>query len=96
MKGKLVAQLSPTLCDSMDCSLSCSSVHGILQARVLEWVAISFSNERKEKRQLCWERCGSQGFHESHSPEQVTCVSVPSVTYRQLPFLLKCIMFTHI
>ena len=30
-------------CDPMDCSLPGSSVHGILQARILEWVAISFS-----------------------------------------------------
>ena len=37
-------QSCPTLCDPMDCSLPDSSVHGILQARVLEWVAISFSN----------------------------------------------------
>ena len=33
-----------TLCDAMDCSLPGSSLHGILQARVLEWVAISFSS----------------------------------------------------
>ena len=32
------------LCDPMDCSLPGSSLHGILQARILEWVAISFSN----------------------------------------------------
>ena len=38
-----VAQLCPTLCDPMDCSLPGSSVHGIFQARVLEWGAISFS-----------------------------------------------------
>ena len=38
-----VAQLCPTLCDPMDCSLPGSSIHGIFQARVLEWVAISFS-----------------------------------------------------
>ena len=38
-----VAQLSPTLRDPMDCSLPGSSVHGIFQAKVLEWVAISFS-----------------------------------------------------
>ena len=38
-----VAQLCPTLCDPMDCSLLRSSVHGIFQAKVLEWVAISFS-----------------------------------------------------
>ena len=38
-----VAQLCPTLCDPMDCILPDFSVHGIFQARVLEWVAISFS-----------------------------------------------------
>ena len=38
-----VAQSCPTLCDPMDCSLPGSSVHGIFQVRVLEWVAISFS-----------------------------------------------------
>ena len=37
-----VAQSCPTLCDPMDCSLQGSSLHGILQARVLEWFAISF------------------------------------------------------
>ena len=37
------AQPCPTLCDPMDYSLSGSSVHRIFQARVLEWVAISFS-----------------------------------------------------
>ena len=35
-----VAQQYPTLCDPMDCSLSGSSIHGIFQARVLEWIAI--------------------------------------------------------
>jgi len=35
------------LCDPMDCSLPGSSDHGIFQARVLEWVAISFSNTKK-------------------------------------------------
>ena len=39
----LVTQSYPTLCDPMDCSPSGSSVHEILQARLLEWVAISFS-----------------------------------------------------
>ena len=37
-------QSCPTLCNPMDCSLPGFSVHGILQARTLEWVAISFSN----------------------------------------------------
>ena len=39
----LVTQLCPTFGDPMDCSPSGSSAHGISQARVLEWVAISFS-----------------------------------------------------
>ena len=39
-----------TLCDPMDCSLSGSSVHGIFQARVLEWIAISFSRGSSRPR----------------------------------------------
>ena len=38
-----VAQSCPTLSDPMDCSLPGSFVHGIFQARVLEWVTIAFS-----------------------------------------------------
>ena len=40
-----VTQPCPTLCDPVDCSLPGSSLHGILQARILEWVAISFSGD---------------------------------------------------
>ena len=40
-----VTQSCPTLSDPMDCSLSGSSIHGIFQARVLEWSAIAFSEE---------------------------------------------------
>ena len=41
--GGEVAQSCPTLCDPVDCNLLGFSVHGILQARILEWIAISFS-----------------------------------------------------
>ena len=44
-KWSEVAQSCLTLCDPMDCSLSGFSVHGIFQARILEWVAISFSRD---------------------------------------------------
>ena len=64
-----VAQSFLTLCDPMDCSLSGSSVHGILQARILEWVAISFSHSGTEAQEaltkisqnndlaMCTEQC---------------------------------------
>ena len=45
-----VAQSCPTLCDLMDCSLPGSSLHGILQARVLEWGAIAFSRGSSRPR----------------------------------------------
>ena len=44
------AQSCLTLCDLMDCSLPGSSFHGIFQARVLEWVAISFSRGSSQPR----------------------------------------------
>ena len=47
-----VAQSCPTLRDPMDCSLPGSSVHGIFQARVLEWGAIAFSKLDAEKVQI--------------------------------------------
>ena len=40
-----VTQLCPTLSDPVDCSPPGSSIHGILQARILEWVAIAFSSD---------------------------------------------------
>ena len=46
----LVTQSCPTLCDPMDCSPPGSSVHEILQARILEWVAISFSRGSSQPR----------------------------------------------
>ena len=45
-----VAQSCPTLCDPIDCSPPGSSLHGILQARILEWVAISFSRGSSQPR----------------------------------------------
>ena len=44
-----VAQSYPTLSDLMDCGLPGSSIHGIFQARVLEWGAIAFSEDQSSK-----------------------------------------------
>ena len=48
--GSEVAQSCPTFCDHMDCSLPGSAIYGIFQARVLEWVAISFSRGSSQPR----------------------------------------------
>ena len=60
-----VAQSCPTLCDPIDCSLPGSSVHGIFQAIVLEWIAISFS------------RGSSQPFPHSPPPNLVSPITAP-------------------
>ena len=46
----LAFKLCPTLCNPVDCSLPGSSVHGIFQVRILEWVAISFSRRNSQPR----------------------------------------------
>ena len=64
-----VTQSCPTLCDPMDCSLPGSSVHGILQARILEWVAISFSRgssrprDRTQFPSIVWENSCCSTFY---------------------------------
>ena len=62
-----VAQSCPTLSDPMDCSLPGSSVHGILQARALEWVAIAFSGKAATV-------VLDDIDHYIHSPSQAYCV----------------------
>ena len=53
-KKVLVAQLCLTLCDPMDGSWPGSSVHGILQARILEWVAVPFFSVSSQLRDITW------------------------------------------
>ena len=88
-----VAQSCPTLCDPMDCSLPGSSVHGILQARVLEWGAIAFSGMRTHGRpntSSCQRHQKSLGASErqwrasSYLPHVWTAVQ-QSCTFRATP-----------
>ena len=60
----LAAQSCPTLCNSMDCSLPGFSVHGILQATILEWLAIPFS----------------RGSSQTRDWTQVSCITGGSIT----------------
>ena len=53
----LVAKSCPTLCDPMDCSPPGPSVHGISQAKILEWVAISISRESSQAREQTHDSC---------------------------------------
>ena len=61
----LVAQLCPTLCNLMVCSPSGSSVHRILQARILEWIAISFSRGSSHPRDRTQVSCTAGRFFTS-------------------------------
>ena len=69
-----VSQSCPALRDPMDCSLPGSSVQGIFQARVLEWIAIAFSNAKNkgqhfavifEAKIMQWERAQALEIEES-------------------------------
>ena len=72
-------QLCPTLFDPMDCSPSDSSGHGILQARILEWVAIPFSGESS------WPRDRTQGSNPGllHRRQILCCLSYQGPVSRQ-------------
>ena len=103
----LVTQSCLTLCDSMDCSLPGSSVHGILQARLLEWVAMpSFRGSYQpgieprspEFSPSCTEILKTHFSHQS-SPyllvilETSPLPSFPSYSHscKQLKWLLACV-----
>ena len=63
----LVTQSCLTFCNPMDCTLPGSSVHGILQARILGWVAIPFSRESFQPRDGNWvSHTAGRLYHLSH------------------------------
>ena len=80
-----IAQSCPTLSDPMDCSLPGSSLHGIFQAIVLEWAAISFSRESSLPRDQTWV---------SHIVDRHSTVKIkrPSLGWPQdfIPMQLQC------
>ena len=76
-----IAQSCPTLCDPMACSLPGSSILGIFQARILEWVAIFFSSRSSQPRD--WTRIVGRGFTVWATKE----VNSNVVTWRQVRLL---------
>ena len=69
----LFTQSCPILCDPMDCSLPGSSVHGILQARILEWVAIPFSRGSYQPRDQTQVSCIAGRFFTIWPPGKPIC-----------------------
>ena len=79
----LVGQLCSTLCEPLDCSLPGSSVHGVLQARILEWVAIFllqgiFSTQGSNLHTLCLLCCRQILYLLSHQGSPFSSVQLLS------------------
>ena len=77
-----VTQSCPTLCYTMDCSLPGSSVHGVFQARVLEWVAISFSQGSSQPRDQTQVSCAPQTLY--HLSYQASCTCMDDYNFHYL------------
>ena len=80
----------PTLCDPMDCTLPGFSIHGILQARILEWVAISFSRGSSPPRDRTWvSRIAGRCFTVWAAREAIFSLLLTKFAFQIfLPFLL--------
>ena len=96
-----VAQSCPTLCNPMDCSIAGSSFHGILQARVLEWVAISFSRGSSWPRDLTHISCISRQilYHWATMEAPIVCIKKWKIMRTILTILTYnslCIIFSSL
>ena len=103
-----VSQSCPTLCNPKDCSLPGSSVHGILQARILEWVATPFSRGPFQPRDRTRVSHSAGGFFSTRSlfnlPQFSSVQSLsdiqlfvtPWTAARQAPLLLLLSVFPSI
>ena len=87
----LVVQLCPVLCNPIDCSLLGSSVHEILQPRILEWVAMSFSRRSSQSRNqthlFCFPHWQVSSFPLGHLGRPYKCIFVSK--------LIKLYTFFH-
>ena len=82
-----VAQSCPTLCDPMDCSLPGFSIHGILQARILEWVIISFSRGSSQPWDWTWvSRIGGRHFNLWATREALMALFLQAIRWTLLGF----------
>ena len=86
----LVTKLCPTSCNPMVYSLPGSSVHGIFQERILEWVAISFSGGSSRPREQTHVSCAAGRFSTTEPPNKRTILFLQSSCYP----LLRCTGFS--
>ena len=80
----LVTQSSPTLYNPMVCSLPGSSVHGIIQARILEWVVYPFSRESSQPRNRTRVSCIAGRFFTSWATREDPYTSIHKVNLRKI------------
>ena len=83
-----------TLCDPMDCSLPGSSDHGISQARILEWVAISFSRESFQPWDRTYVSCLAGGFFTTEPPRKPIQLNISSNSF-MLYLCYNVLLFTY-
>ena len=76
-----VTQSCLSLCNPMDCNLPVSSVHGILQARVLEWIAMSFSRASLQPRDWTLVSCITSRFFTIWATREGLCVCLSLYIY---------------
>ena len=76
-----VVQSCPTLCHPMECSPPGSSVHGILQARILEWVAVPFSRGSSQPRDRGWVFCIAGRFFTIWATREIHTLCVSSLLF---------------
>ena len=90
----LVTKSCLTLCDPMDCSLPGSSDHGISQARILEWVAISFSSESFQPWDRTHVSCLAGGFFTTEPPRKPIQLNISSNSF-MLYLCYNVLLFTY-
>ena len=93
----LVTQSCPSLCSSMDCNLPGSSVHGILQARILKRGAIVFSRELSQSRDGIWVSCIAGRFFTLWATREVPSSVSDSIVCASKfsKFLLEVLSMSH-
>ena len=94
----MVTQLCPTLCNPMDCRPPGSSVHGILQVRILEWGAIPFSRGSSQPRDRTGVSCIAGRFFTTEPPgkpkvEPASCQLLAPHQWLTAPYHMKYVLF---